>query len=168
MESRDARDCLIARIDNLRTGKLDNSPLTWSDIAFLTRGMAFASSPVSLATGVITDRYNLGPRGTWVLNLIAAGLNHPHELAETLNIGRSLVSFELGKLNTAGLVVSEQSEHDRRRSKLVLTPLGEDAVREVRDGLARLVTGALGKYKPRELRICARILADMQSAAHAM
>lgn len=154
----------MARIENLRTGKLDNSPLTWGDIAFLAHNMAFASGPLSLATGAVTDRYDLGPRGTWVINLIAIGLNHPHELAETLNIGRSLVSFELGKLSAAGLIVSEQGERDRRRSKLALTPLGEETLQEVRKGLVGLVTEALGHYKPKELRICARILSDMQTA----
>jgi DNA-binding MarR family transcriptional regulator len=149
----------------MRTGPIDNSPLTWGDISFLVHGMAFASGPLYLATGSVTERYDLGPRGTWVLNLISAGLNHPHELAEILRIGRSLVSAELARLTAAGLIVSRPGERDRRRSELALTPLGEKTLQEVRDELARLVTDSLGHYRPKELRICARVLADMQSAA---
>jgi DNA-binding MarR family transcriptional regulator len=47
---------------------------------------------------------------------------------------------------------------------LALTPAGEAALKEVRDELARLVTESLGHYSPEELRLCGRILADMQQA----
>jgi DNA-binding MarR family transcriptional regulator len=158
------REQLLARIAGMRTGPIESGPLVWHDIAFLVHGMAFASQPLHYATDAVTERYNLGPRGTWVLNLVAIGLNHPHELAEMLRIGRSLVSAELARLTEAGLIVARQGTRDRRRSELALTPSGEEALNEVRDELARLVTESLGHYSPQELRLCGRILADMQSA----
>jgi DNA-binding MarR family transcriptional regulator len=151
----------------MRTGPIESGPLAWPDIAFLVHGMAFASGPLHLATRGVTEHYDLGPRGTWVLNLVSIGLNHPHELAEILRIGRSLVSAELARLVEAGLVVSRPGTSDRRRSELALTPLGEEALKEVRGELARLVTDSLRHYSPEELRLCGRILADMQSAARA-
>lgn len=158
------RDRLRKRIARLRTGPVESGPLTWADIAFLVHGMAFAPAPLHRATNGVTERHDLGPRGTWVLNLISIGLVHPHELAEMLRIGRSLMSAELTRLTEAGLITSRQLPSDRRRSELALTSAGEAALKEVRDELARLVTESLGHYSPEELRLCGRILADMQKA----
>jgi DNA-binding MarR family transcriptional regulator len=159
------REKLLERIALRRKGPIESGPLAWGDIAFLVHGMAFASGPLHQATSAVTERYDLGPRGTWVLNLIANGINHPHELAEILRIGRSLVSAELARLTDAELIVARQGKGDRRRSELALTPIGERALKEVRSELALLVTESLGQYTPEELRLCGRILADMQSAA---
>jgi DNA-binding MarR family transcriptional regulator len=161
------REELLQRIARMRTGPVDSGPLVWHDIAFLVHGMAFASRPLHHATDRVTERYKLGPRGTWVLNLVAIGLNHPHELAEMLQIGRSLVSAELARLTEAGLIVARQGRRDRRRSELALTAEGEKALEEVRGELARLVTDSLSHYTPEQLRLCGRILADMQSATAA-
>lgn len=98
-----------------------------------------------------------------MLNLISIGLNHPHELAEMMLIGRSLISAELARLTAAGLIVARPGVDDRRRSVLALTPAGEDALRQTRTALAALVNEAQGHYQPAELRPCARILADMQA-----
>jgi DNA-binding MarR family transcriptional regulator len=168
-EARDPtpREKLLEPIAHLRTGPIDSGPLAWGDIAFLVHGMAFASGPLHRATDGVTERYDLGPRGTWMLNLVSNGFNHPHELAEMLRIGRSLVSAELARLTEAGLIVAHQGKGDRRRSELALTPCGETALKEVRAELAQLVTDSLGHYAPEELRLCGRILADMQSAARA-
>jgi DNA-binding MarR family transcriptional regulator len=162
-----ARERLLRRIDHMRTGPVVSGPLTWPDIAFLVHGMAFASGPLHAATKGVTERHDLGPRGTWVLNLVSIGLNHPHELAEILRIGRSLVSAELARLVDAGLIVSRQGAPDRRRSELALTSAGEEALQEVRGALARLVTDSLSHYRPEELRLCGRILSDMQAAVRA-
>jgi DNA-binding MarR family transcriptional regulator len=158
------REKLLDRIERLRSGPIETGPLAWGDIAFLVHGMAFASGPLHFATDAVTERFDLGPRGTWVLNLVAIGLNHPHELAAVLGIGRSLVSAELARLAEAGLIVSHPGENDRRRSELALTRVGEAALEEVRAELARLVSESLGHYTPAELRLCSRILADMQTA----
>jgi DNA-binding MarR family transcriptional regulator len=168
-EARDPtpRDKLLERIAHLRTGPMEAGPLVWGDIAFLVHGMAFASGPLHRATSGVTQRYDLGPRGTWVLNLVSNGINHPHELAEMLRIGRSLVSAELARLAEAGLIDARKGKGDRRRSELALTPIGEAALKEVRSELAQLVTESLGHYEPEELRLCGRILADMQNAARA-
>lgn len=158
------REQLVRRIEHMRTGPLEVGPLLWHDIAFVVHGMAFASRPLNFATGAFTERHDLAPRGVWVLNLIANGLNHPLELAAMLGIGPSLVSLELARLSKAGLVVGRQGTHDRRRSELALTEQGEAALLEIRGELARLITDSLAHYKPEELRLCGRILADMQHA----
>jgi DNA-binding MarR family transcriptional regulator len=158
------REQLTQRIEHMRTGPMEMGPMEWKDIAFLVLGMAFAAGPLQFATGEFTERYDLAPRGVWVLNLIANGLNHPLELAAMLGIGPSLVSVELARLTKAELIVSRQGTRDRRRSELALTEQGEAAVVEIRGELSRLITGSLGHYRPDELRLCARILADMRHA----
>lgn len=158
------RERLVRRIRAMRTAPVEAGPLVWADIAFLVHGMAFAPAPLHRATRGVTQRHDLGPRGTWMLNLIAIGLNHPHELAEMLRIGRSLVSAELARLSDAGLIAAQPGKTDRRRSELTLTAAGEAALEEVHGELTRLVTESLSHYTPDELRLCGRILADMQQA----
>ncbi|MBW8753706.1 MAG: winged helix DNA-binding protein [Sphingomonadales bacterium] len=158
------RERLLRRVDHMRSGPIEAAPLAWPDIAFLVHGMAMASGPVQHATDSVTSRHDLGPRGTSIINLIAIGIKHPHELAEIMQIGRSLVSAELARLTEAGLIVSRQGEQDRRRSELTLTPVGEAVLDEIRFALSRLVTESLGHYRPEELRLCSRILSDIQES----
>jgi DNA-binding MarR family transcriptional regulator len=126
--------------------------------------MAFASTPLKNATKDVTQRYYLGSRGIWILNLISIGITHPHELAEMLRVGRSLVSYELAQLTKAGLILARQGKRDRRHSELSLTPEGQLAFKEVRSALTRLVTDTLSHYTPEELRLCSRMLADLRLA----
>jgi DNA-binding MarR family transcriptional regulator len=153
---------MLRRIEQLRHGPIELGPLVWGDIAFLVNGVTNALGPINKATGALTKRYNLGPRGTWVLNLISAGLNRPNELAEIMQIGPSLVSAELNRLTDAGLIVSRQGKSDRRRSEIALTSTGRAVLNEVCRALSGLVRESLGHYQPEELRLCARILADLQ------
>lgn len=160
-----ARERVQRQADRLRAEPTPTGPLTWDDIGFLAHGMSFASQPLHKATDGVTKRYGLGPRGAWILNLVEIGLVFPHELAEMLRIGRSLVSAELARLTDAGLLTSRQGTKDRRRSELALTAAGQTAREEVQRELARLMTETLAHYTPEELRLCARILSDMRQAA---
>jgi DNA-binding MarR family transcriptional regulator len=160
-----ARERVIRDGDRLRAGPTPTGPLVWDDIAFLTHGMSFASQPLLKATAAVTKRYDLGPRGAWILNLVEVGLVFPHELAEMLRIGRSLVSAELARLTEAGLITSRQGTRDRRRTELALTEAGQAVRAEIQGELARMVTETLAHYSPAELRLCARILSDMRNAA---
>lgn len=160
-----ARERVLRQADRLRAEPTPTGPLTWDDIGFLAHGMSFASQPLHKATAGVTKRYDLGPRGAWILNLVEIGLVFPHELAEMLRIGRSLVSAELARLVEAGLLTSRQGTRDRRRSELALTEAGSAVRAEVQAELARLMTETLAHYTPEELRLCARMLSDMRQAA---
>lgn len=158
-----ARERIQRRGDEMRSGPPATGALTWDDIGFLVHGMSFASRPLHRATAGVTKRYDLGPRGAWILNLVSIGLVYPHELAEMFRIGRSLVSAELARLTEAGLITSRQGTGDRRRSELALTAEGQAACEQVRHDLAGLVTESLAHYTPEEIRLCARMLADMRN-----
>lgn len=145
----------------------DESPLVWDDIGSLSHGLVFGPRSLHQATRDITERYSLGPRGGWMLNLIGAGVFHPHELSDVLKIGRSLVSAELTRLTEAGLVTSTTGKADKRRSELKLTALGQAALDEIRSELFRSLTFALKDYTPGQVRLLTKMLHDLRDSAAA-
>jgi DNA-binding MarR family transcriptional regulator len=155
------RDELLRRTDQtLREGTV-TGPLAWDDVAALAQGLAFAEKPLRRATAKVTERYSLGPRGAWTLNLIAAGFAYPHELADIFEIGRSLVSAEIARLTAAGLITSTPGS-DRRRTELALTELGRAALGEIRAELDGIIRAGLARYTADEVRLCGRMLRDLR------
>jgi DNA-binding MarR family transcriptional regulator len=160
-----AREAILRRFDpsddNTQNRPAD-VPLDWDDIGLLAYGLTFANRPVLMASAATTERYSLGPRGTWMLSLISGGVVFPHELAEVFKIGRSLVTAELVRLTEAGLIASRPGAQDRRRSELTLTAAGQTAVSEVRGEMARIISKALEGYSAEHVRLCARMLRDLR------
>ncbi len=136
-----------------RTGELD-----WIDIGFLCEGLAFAQRPLREGNQKVIKQYNLGPRGAFILNLLSSGLLYPLELANALCCGRSLITAELSRLTDAGLVTSSPGQVDRRRTELNLTPLGEQALAEIRQETSRIIRTNLADYTPDEIRKLAVML----------
>jgi DNA-binding MarR family transcriptional regulator len=164
-DDKSSRDQILRRIEAQHVydeGRSADAPLDWSDIGFLCQGFAFAGRPLHLATSSVTQRYDLGPRGAWMLNVISAGVLFPHELSDLFHIGRSLISSELARLTEAGLIVSRPGEKDRRRTELALTELGKEVLAEIRGELAQIVQRGLAGYSTDEIRLCARMLDDMR------
>src|ERR1043166_1525787 len=150
----DTRDELLRRVDRtVREGGVTTA-LGWDDIGLLVQGLAFADRPLQQATAKVTERYSLGPRGAWTLNLIDHGFVYPHELADIFEIGRSLVSAEISRLTEAGLITSKPGK-DRRRTELGLTELGEAALAEIRGELDRVLRAGLSGYSIDDVRLCA-------------
>jgi DNA-binding MarR family transcriptional regulator len=127
-------------------------PLDWHDIGYLIDGLAFAQTPLRQATGKVTQKYNLGPRGAFILRLLANGLLYPLDLATALCCGRSLITAELARLTDAGLVTARPGENDRRRSELRLTPLGQAETEKLREEIRRIVSANLAGFTPDEVR----------------
>lgn len=150
-------DTLLARTDP-SPGSTD--ALGWSDIALVIEGLAFSARPLKAATREVTARYALGPRGTFILSLIANGLRYPADISQTLMVGRSLVTAELGRLTDAGLISARPGARDRRRSELALTPRGRAACDEVRAEMARLIRHNLGDYSRAQIELFACMLRD--------
>lgn len=133
-------------------------------ISEITMGLVFAQRPIAAAGEVVTARYDLGPRGAFMLSLIDRGVHYPNDLAKVLRIGRSLVTSELARLTEAGLVEAEAGE-DRRRTLLALTPAGRVANSAFRNGIVDHIERALGRYTPEEVRLFTAMLLAVQETA---
>ena len=136
--------------------------LGWDELGPLLEGLAFAQRPLRAATRQVTRQYDLGPRGAFILSLISSGKKYPLELSDMLKAGRSLITAELARLTEAGLVTASPGRHDRRRSELALTPLGQQACQRVRDEMARIVRRNLADYSVDEVMLFARMLRDVR------
>lgn len=136
--------------------------LGWDELGLVCEGLAFAQRPLRTATRRVTRQYDLGPRGAWILSLISSGNVYPLGLSDTLKAGRSLITSELGRLTEAGLITASPGRHDRRRSELALTRLGQEACQQVRDEMARIVRRNLANYSAEEIRLFSRMLRDVR------
>lgn len=163
-----AREAILDRLTQPRAregGVAEDAPLDWNDIGFLCQGLVFGARPMHEAISDVVERHSLGPRGGWILNLIAGGIAFPNDLSEVFRVGRSLISAELVRLTEAGLIESEPGETDRRRTRLSLTANGKAAHIEIRDSLFRSLTAALADYTPDEVRLLSRMLQDLRLSA---
>ncbi len=136
--------------------------LGWDELGRVAEGLAYAQRPLRAATRRVTRQYDLGPRGAWLLSLISGGKCYPLELSVVLKTGRSLITAELIRLTKAGLVTAHADSDDRRRSRLALTTLGEQACQQVRSEMARIVRRNLAPYSPDDVRLFIRMLADVR------
>ena len=88
-ERRARRDDILRKLKRGTRDKSRTTPaalhepglLDWDELGLLAEGLAFASRPLKRATWDVTERYDLGPRGAWILNLISNGLVHPTDLS---------------------------------------------------------------------------------------
>lgn len=136
--------------------------LGWNELGLVAEGLAYGQRPLRAATRKVTLQYDLGPRGAWILSLISGGRCYPLDLSTSLKAGRSLITAELVRLTRAGLVTAEADSADRRRSKLALTPLGQEACERVRAEMARIVRRNLSPYSSGEIRLLIRMLRDVR------
>lgn len=122
--------------------------LSWDELGHLLEGLAYASRPIFAGAREVTERYDLGPRGAFLLNLIAEGHCYPDKLAEKIKTLPSLITSDLARLKEAGLVSAAPCPNDRRRSKLALTEAGERECNITRSNIARIVSENLAGFTP--------------------
>lgn len=139
--------------------------LSDEEIAHLCSVIGVAPRQMAVAREAVTEEFDLGPRGAWILGMIEVGIDSPSGLADALRIGRSLATTELNRLSDAGLIEAERGEGDGRRLKLRLTPRGCAANDRLRHALAAFIGQRLGHYSRDELMLCARILRDLAGGA---
>ncbi len=144
----------------VKSSAIDNSPLAWDDVGKLCYGLAFASRSLHAATAQITETYDLGPRGGWILNLIDVGQVFPRDLAAMFKVGRSLITAELVRLTTANLISTQPGKTDRRKTELMLTAQGQAAADKIRAAMMEIVTDRLSSYSPAQIRLMTQILLD--------
>ncbi len=146
------------------TGEPGPETLCWDEIGFMWEGIAFANRALRATTNAVTEKYDLGPRGAWILNLLSHGPAFPLDLAQLLCVGRSLITAELTRLTDAGLVTTRTGT-DRRRTELTLTPLGQAACQLIRDEMQASALRNLASYSADEVKLFARMLRDLRRGA---
>jgi DNA-binding MarR family transcriptional regulator len=148
----------LNRATPVRAAKAKKGALDWEEIAFLAEGLAFGQRALRAATRKVTERYNLGPRGAWIINVISHGVAYPLELATVFCVGRSLITAELTRLSEAGLIDARPGKNDRRKTELTLTPLGKAASDEIREELSEIIRRRLAGFDAGEVRLAAEVL----------
>lgn len=139
-----------------------DAQLGWDELGLVAEGLALGMRPLRAAAREITQEYDLGPRGTWILSLVSSGVVYPLGLSEALKTGRSLVTAELARLVKAGLLTATADSKDRRRSQLALTAAGQAACQQVRSNMERILRRNLAGYSPREIRLMISMLRDVR------
>ena len=134
--------------------------LDWDVIGRVVEGLALAQRPIRASVREVTEKYDLGPRGAFILSLISGGITYPHELATALKIGRSLVTGELARLTEAGLIAATPGKTDKRRTELALTPEGAAACAAVRAAMRRIMVRNLAGYSADQIRLFGAMLRD--------
>jgi DNA-binding MarR family transcriptional regulator len=109
----------------------------------------------------INAQYSLGPRGASMLTLIDRGAVHPAQLAEIYEVGRSLITAEINRLVAAQLVVRNESDGDKRRATLSLTPLGKKVTADSFKTLQQVVDTSLARYTDQERNLLLTMLIDL-------
>jgi DNA-binding MarR family transcriptional regulator len=148
----------LSRATPPRRPRSGESLLGWDEIAFLAEGLAFGPRALRAATDTVTERYDLGPRGAWIVNVISHGVAYPLELAHVFGVGRSLITAELARLIEAGLIDARPGKDDRRKTELTLTALGRKASHEIREELSQIIRRRLAGFDAAEVRLAAEIL----------
>jgi DNA-binding MarR family transcriptional regulator len=139
--------------------------LSAEEIAIFCNVIGVGPRQMMKAREEITERYDLGPRGAWIIGLIEVGVTSPSALTEVLCIGRSLVTAEINRLLQANLVAGVQSERDGRRTVLELTDEGWRVSRELREKVNEFVIGRLAGHTREEVLACIALLQDFVGGA---
>lgn len=109
----------------------------------------------------VNQQYSLGPRGASMLSLIDHGSVHPAELAEIFEVGRSLITAEINRLVAAKLIERNESDGDKRRATLNLTPLGKKVSGDCFKTIRQVVDTSLARYSDQERNLLLTMLNDL-------
>ncbi len=92
-----------------------------------------------------------GPRGYETMATVVEGA-HPTQaaLAHYLGIDRTVMTYLIDDLASAGLVQRQQNPADRRHRRIVATPAGEVAFRDVQARVRHAEDALLRSLKPTE------------------
>lgn len=134
--------------------------MTDEDVAYFCSAVGVALRPMNDASSLIAQKYDLGPRGPWILGMIQVGVTSPSRLSELLGIGRSLLTSELNRLSRAQLIDTRKHVGDGRRVMLSLTPEGTACNEQLRAHLTSLTQERLTGYSREEILLCTRLLRD--------
>ncbi|MEO6092066.1 MAG: winged helix DNA-binding protein [Novosphingobium sp.] len=133
--------------------------LSWAEIGRFAEAIHNAREELLTPAQEISERFSLGPRGIWIIGLVATGrIRTPSDVAKLYRIGRSMVTEQIGLLIQQGLIVSEQSKDDRRKKDISLTELGWSVNRQLGDAFTAKLQQRLGGYTAKEINFCIDLL----------
>jgi len=138
--------------------------LTDEDVTLFLNVLGVSTRQMERGRRELTKRYDLGPRGAWMLGMISHGLNSPSKLSDAFCTTRSLMTAELNRLISAGLVVSTRDASDGRRLTLSLTKEGRVAEQELQIEMSRFVNEQLAGYTREEVQFCSKMIKDFSEA----
>jgi DNA-binding MarR family transcriptional regulator len=133
--------------------------LSAKETGLIAQGLTLGNRLLRETTSGVTLDYNLGPRGAWIVRLIAGGkVIHPLDVTNFFVISRSVISDELARLLQARLIVYRKSRRDGRRVELALTALGEKVSHRVRKEIGQLINQRFSAYSREEVLRFGRML----------
>ena len=133
--------------------------LSAKETGLIAQGFTLANRLLRKTIGGVNLEYNLGPRGTGIVRLIARGnVIHPLDVTNYFDISSSVISDELTRLLESRLIVCRKSRRDRRRVELALTALGEKVSRRVRREIGQMITQRFSSYPRNEVLSFGRML----------
>lgn len=139
--------------------------LSHEDMRAFTHALTSARGQFTYATKALCTEFSLGPRGPWIIGMVGKHIVAPHELAAFYNVGRSLITAELNKLVSAGLIVQGRDETDGRRVTLSLTRTGRTIYNRLGDDLDAFLSDRLSGYSREDVVLCTRMLSDFARGA---
>lgn len=132
--------------------------LTRDEISQFCNLIGMAPRILAQSREAVTDKYDLGPRGAWILGLAQRGVNSPSKLTEILRIQRSLITLELSRLADAGLVTTQRNPDDGRRLVVTLTAKGRQVCEELERAIGEFVLGRFAGLEREDLLALMRAL----------
>jgi DNA-binding MarR family transcriptional regulator len=145
-----------------KSGDKAGLALSWAEIGRLAEALTVAREELLTPALEINQRFSLGPRGIWIIGLVATGrIRTQSDVARLYRIGRSMVTEQIGLLVRQGLVVSEQSKEDQRKKAISLTELGWSVNQQLGDAFTARLQERIGHYSADEVNLCIDLLYDI-------
>ena len=136
--------------------------IDWADIGRFAESISVARKELFAPVEAFRKRFALGPRGVWIIGLVATGrVRVQSDIARLWRIGRSTVAEEIAPLTRAGLVTSYPDTSDRRQIRLELTAAGLAFNQELGHLFADRINDRLAGYRPEDIALCIRMLNDL-------
>ena len=149
------------------TSKAGTRPgLAWTEIGQFAEALTFARRALFTPIDEINADYTLGPRGIWVIGLIASGrIRSPSDLARHFGIPKSLVTEQIAMLVSQDLVATAQAQDDKRQKTLSLTPRGRALNDRLGAAFEAKLDQLLGRYSAADVRFCTELLNALAGSA---
>jgi len=151
------------------SGEIATRSPTWEEafdaevVSVFCQAVSASRHQLRNAVRGITNDYDLGPRGPWIIGIVGKQPTSPHQLADFLAVGRSMITAELARLADAGLIEQARVESDARRSLISLTPLGMQVMERLARDVGAFLAQRLRGYSREEVMLCARMLTAFSS-----